>query len=77
MEMSKLKHLQRLITTFELEYINFEHKPQGHQISNTFQFKIKESFETLETSAVDMTAAHSSTTVKPVFNGNFDNSYHH
>ena len=47
MELSKLNHLQRYMTEFELNYINFEQKPQRHQPSNKFQFTIEEFVETL------------------------------
>ena len=42
------------MTTFELQYRNFERKPQRYQLSNKFKFIIEEVFETLYTVDVDM-----------------------
>ena len=52
MEPSKFKHIQRYMTTFELDYIKFELLPQRHQLSTILQYKINESFETTETAYV-------------------------
>ena len=52
MELSKVKHIQFGMTTFELDYRNFEWIPQLHQLSTTLQSTIKEVFETLETEDV-------------------------
>ena len=59
MELSKLKHVQHYMTTFELDYRNFEHLPQTHQLHTTFQSTIEEAFETLKIADVDISAAHS------------------
>ena len=58
MELSKIKYLQRYMTSFELEYINFERNPQRHQLLTIFKFTIEEVFETLEISDAEMTTAH-------------------
>ena len=42
------------MTTFELQYRNFEQISQRHQLSTTFQYKIEEVFETIKTEDVDM-----------------------
>ena len=49
MELSKLKHLQRYMTPFEIDYIMFEHWPQSKRLYLTFNPSIEEIFETLET----------------------------
>ena len=41
MELSKSKHLQRYMTSFEPEYRNFEQLSQRNQRSTTFHFKIE------------------------------------
>ena len=46
-ELSKLKHLQHLITTFELDYRTFKKLPQWHQLSTVIQLTIEEVFENL------------------------------
>ena len=75
MELSKLKHLQRYMTTFELDYRKFDQLTQRHQLSTTFQFIIEEIFETLDTSVVDMPTAHSM--IDPIANINSVNTFHH
>ena len=62
-ELSKLKHLQHYMTTFELEYRKFAWNPQRHKLSNTFQFTIEEVFESLETSDVYMKTSNYSTII--------------
>ena len=37
MELSKLKHLQRYMNYFEMDYIKFERKPQIHQLYIDFE----------------------------------------
>ena len=64
LEILKLNHLQYYRNTFQLEYINFERKPQRNQFSTTFQFTIQEVFETLETANVDTKTANSSTMIE-------------
>ena len=59
MELSKLKHLQLYMTNSELYYRNFERLPQIHQLSTIFNSTIEEVFETLETSDVYISTAHS------------------
>ena len=38
MGISKMNHIQRYMTSFELEYRQFERKPQIHQLNHTFPF---------------------------------------
>ena len=45
MEMSKLKHVQRYVTTFELDYRKFEHLPQIQQLSTIFTPQLKNSLK--------------------------------
>ena len=59
MELSKLKYLQWYITTFELDYRNFESLPQIHQLYTIFNSTIEKVFETLETSDLYMSKSHS------------------
>ena len=54
MEMSKLKHLQRYVTNFELYYIKFERLPQGYKISTIFNSTTEEALKILETADVEM-----------------------
>ena len=72
MELSKLKHLQQYMTLFDLYYRKFEHLPQRHQLSTTFQFKIEEVFETIEIEDVDIKTDHSM--IEPIVNRNFGNT---
>ena len=57
------------MTSFELEYINFEQLKQIHQLSNTLHFIIEEVFETLERVDVYLSTDH--TMVDPIVNRNF------
>ena len=66
MELSKLKHLQFYITTFEIYYRKFELLPQRHQPYTIFQSKIEEVFENLETADADMSTSHY--IIEPIFN---------
>ena len=75
MGVSKLKHLQRYMTPFELDYRSFEHQPQSQQLSLTFTPKIEEIFESLETSDIDITPSHS--IIEPIVNRNFGNIFQH
>ena len=59
MELSKLKHLQRYMPPFEIDYRSFERQPQGQQLSLTLNPEIEEIFETLETEDIDMISSHS------------------
>ena len=47
------------MTPFEPDYIRFELQPQIQQLSLTFNPKIEEIFETLETADIDMNPSHS------------------
>ena len=75
MEISKLKHIQRYINNFELEYRKFEQPTQRHQRTTKSHFTTEEVFETLEIANVDMSKYHS--TIDPVFKSNFGNNFHH
>ena len=75
MKLSKLKHLQRYMTTFELGYINFECLSQSQKLYTTFTSKIEEVFETLETSDIDIKSPHSM--IEPIVNHNFLNTFQH
>ena len=75
MELSKLNHIQRYMTNFELDYIKFERLPQRHQISIIFKSSMKEVFETLETAGVDMSTSPSM--IEPIVNLVFSNIFRH
>ena len=75
MELSKLKHLQRYTTSFELEFRRFERQPQSNHPSITFTPKTEEIFETLETADIDMNPSHSM--IEPIINRNFGNTSQH
>ena len=47
MEISKLKHLQRYMTTFELHDRKFERLPKIHQLSTLLHYTTEEVFETI------------------------------
>ena len=59
------------MTTFELDYRNFECLTQRHQLSTIFNSTIEEFFETLVTEYVDMLTAHSM--VEPIIRQNYGN----
>ena len=73
--MSKLKHIQRYMTSFEIAYRQFENKPKSDQIPLTFTPKMKEIFETIETSNIEMNPNHSM--IEPTVNSNFGNKFQH
>ena len=75
MELSKLKHLQRYRTPFELDYRRFDRQKQIQQLSITFSPKIEEIFETLETADIDITSSHS--IIETIVNRNFANTLQH
>ena len=75
MELSKLKHIQRYMNPFELNYRRFERQPQIQHLSLTFSPIIEEIFETLETADIDMTPYHSM--IEPIVNRNFGNTFQH
>ena len=75
MELSKLKHLQWYMTTFELYYRRFERLPQRHKISTIFYSTIEEFFETLKTAYIDITTAHS--IIESIVNRDFGNKFQH
>ena len=70
MELSKLKHVQRSMNTFELNYRRLERQPQIQQLSLIFTHKIEEIIETLKTADI-----HSM--VKHIFNSNIVNTFQH
>ena len=47
MELSNMKHLQRYMTSFEIEFRRFERKPQSNQLSIIFTPSMEVIFETL------------------------------
>ena len=47
MELSKMKHLQRYMTSFDLEFRRFERQPQSNQFSSIITHTMEESFETI------------------------------
>ena len=75
MELSKLKHFKRYMTTFEIEYRKFELIPQRHQLSTILNSTIEELFETLETEDVDISTSHYM--IEPIVNWNIGNKFHH
>ena len=75
MGLSTLKHTQQYMTTFELNYRNFEFLTQRHQISTIFNFTVEEVFKTLETAYVDMSTAHSM--IELIVKQDFSNTLHH
>ena len=77
MAISKLKQLQRYLTSFEIYYRKFERKPQRHQLSIEFDVTMEQVFETLEIADIDMTNTSSPTMVETIFNRNFVNTFHH
>ena len=54
MELSTLKHLQRYMNPFELDYRNLKRSPQIHQLSTTFTSTIEEVVETLDKADIYM-----------------------
>ena len=77
MEISNLKHLQRYMTIFELDYRKFECDPQRHHLYTTFIFASEELFETLEIDFLGMTTAYFPTIVKPIVSRKFGNNFYH
>ena len=75
MELSKLKHLQRYMTPYELRYKKLEYIPQIHQLSTTFISTIEEVFENLDTVEIGMTSSNS--IIEPIVNSNFGNKFQH
>ena len=61
------------MTPFELDHRRFKHQPQIQQLPVTFTPKIKEIFERLETSDIDMAPSHSM--IEPIVNRNFGNKF--
>ena len=75
MKLSKLKHIQRYTTPYELDYRKFECLPQIYQLSTTCTSTIEEVFETLETAYIDMASSHSM--IEPIINWNLGNIFQH
>ena len=73
MELSKLKHIQRYMNSFELQFRRFERQPQRDQLSNIFTPKIEEIFETLETADIEINPSHSM--IETIINRNFVNTF--
>ena len=72
-ELSNLKHLKLYMTSYELEYMRFELRPQSNKLSLTFTPKMEELFLTLETSDIDMNIYRS--TIETIVNRNFGNTF--
>ena len=75
MELSKLKHLQRYMTSFELDFRRFERQSQSDQLSNIFTPSMEVILETLETTDIEMNPPHSM--IEPIVNRKFRNMFHH
>ena len=75
-KISKLKHLQRCMNSFQLEHIKFNRKPQRNQTSNKLTFSMEEVFETPETEDVDMKTTCFTKMIELIANENFGNTFH-
>ena len=75
MELSNLKHLQRYMTSFELDFRSFDHQLQSNQLSITLSPSMKLIFETLEIADVDMNPSHSMIVL--FINRNYGNTFQH
>ena len=64
------------MTYFEMDYRNFDGKPQRHQLSIDFKTIIEKCFENHETSDIDTTTTVSPNMVEPMVNRNFGNTFH-
>ena len=73
--MSKLKHIQRYMTSFELNFSRFERYPQSEQISITFTSSMELIFETIE--IVDIGMNQHNSIIEPIVNRNFGYKFHH
>ena len=58
MELSKLKHLQRYMNYFEIDFKRFECHPQSDQLSDIFNPSMEDSFDTLQTADIVMNPSH-------------------
>ena len=63
------------MTKFELDIRNFERKPQRHEISTKFHYKIEEFFDILETEDVDTSTTHY--IIYLIVKRDFGNNFHH
>ena len=77
MEISKLRHLQRYMTYFEMDYRKIERNPQQHQLYIKFEITMIQVFETLETSEIDTITSYSTNLIELNVNINFGNTFHH
>ena len=59
MELSKMKHLQSYMTSFELDFIRFERHTQSDQLAIIFTPSMEVIFENLQTSYIEINASHS------------------
>ena len=75
MELSKLKHIQGYMTSFEVAFRKFERHPQSYQLKHTFVHSKEIIFETLETDDIDMNSYQSM--IEPIVNRNFGNTFYH
>ena len=74
MELSKLKHIQHYITSFQIALRQFERSPQSDQLKYTFDQPIELIFEAMETDDISMTPSWS--IIDPIVNRNFGNTFH-
>ena len=59
MELSKLKHIQRNTTSFEIGFRRFERQPQSKQLSIIFNPSMELILENLDTDEIEMNPPHS------------------
>ena len=57
-ELSKLKHIQQYINSFELDFIWFEYQPQTDQLSEIFTPSMEDIFDTLKTADININPSH-------------------
>ena len=75
MELSNLKHLQRYMNSFEIDFKRFERKPQSDQRSIILTPSMELIFETIETEDIGMNPTQS--IIEPITKRNFENTFHH
>ena len=75
MEMSKLRHIQQYITSFELDFRRFEYHLQSYQLYIIFTPSMGGISENIETSDIYMNPSHS--IIGAIFNSSFGNTLQH
>ena len=75
MKLSKFKHLQCYMTSFDIEFRRFDRQPQSNQLSIIFIASMEVIFETIGTAYIYMNPSH--LTIKLIVNRNFGNTFHH